>query len=434
MRKFLLIINCYTCIHIFQLFQSLDEIMGCDDIEEIVTTSHQQPSQTEDIDAKLTIWKPKVLSALTYKTYLNPLHEHLATKAESLTSLNSLYGDHPSHEIDFEIKETMAITISSWYTEYRLSNPSEDHRAKRRDLDYPIAVLLPVLIELIFPPQEIEDIIEIPSPPKQDSSQLVPYPAWGYNNILQTNTCSIDNIFAIISSNQATIINSLKLIGTTPAETKFHHIFDLAAGCKFEELRDIVAKEIGLKILVDSFGLIKSYDFFASEGYFIEYLRTKGLCNERYITNFKCHQCFNTFDTISFDRFHKGNIESSVNRHLTPCKCKSCGSSTAIFERLSGHFKSIPVLLPIELGHITMKDFSVSKIDQHFTISHDQRTLQYNLAGFTICTSKHFYSILNNNGQLYKYDGLRNPLTEPWDYDTFVGSINTVFYLLHFSD
>ena len=85
MRKFLLIINCYSCIHIFQLFQSLDEIMTCDDIEEIVTTSRQQPSQTEDIDAKLTIWKPKVLSALTHKTYLNPLHEHLATKAESLT-------------------------------------------------------------------------------------------------------------------------------------------------------------------------------------------------------------------------------------------------------------------------------------------------------------------------------------------------------------
>ena len=212
--------------------------MSCDDIEETVTTSHQQPSQTEDIDAKLTIWKPKVFSVLTHKTYLNHFHEHLATKSESLTSLNSLYGDHPSHEIDFEIKETMAITISSWYTEYRLSNPPENHRAKRRDLDYPIAVLLPVLIEFIFPPQEIEDIIEIPSPPKQDSSQLVPYPAWGgeYNNILQTNTCSIDNIFAIISSNQATIINSLKLIGTTPSETKFHHIFDLAAGCKFEEL------------------------------------------------------------------------------------------------------------------------------------------------------------------------------------------------------
>ena len=114
----MLIINCYTCIHIFQLFQSLDEIMSCDDIEEIVTTSHPQPSHMEDIDAKLTIWKPKVLSTLSYKIYLHPLHEHLATKAESLTSLNSLYGDHPSDKIDLEIKETMAITISSWYTAY----------------------------------------------------------------------------------------------------------------------------------------------------------------------------------------------------------------------------------------------------------------------------------------------------------------------------
>ena len=50
MRKFLLIINCYICIHIFQLFQSLDEIMSCDNIEEIVTTSHQQ---TKGIGAKL---------------------------------------------------------------------------------------------------------------------------------------------------------------------------------------------------------------------------------------------------------------------------------------------------------------------------------------------------------------------------------------------
>ena len=162
MRKFLLIINCYTCIHIFQLFQSLDEIMSCDDIEKIVTTSHQQPSQTEDTDAKLTIWKLKVLSALICKTYLNPLHEHLTTKAESLTSSNSLYSD-PSTRSILKLKRQMAISMSSWYTEYRLSNPPENHRAKRRDFDHPIAVLF----------------------------------------------------------------------GTTPAETKFHHIFELAAGCKF---------------------------------------------------------------------------------------------------------------------------------------------------------------------------------------------------------
>ena len=41
-----------------------------------------------------------------------------------------------------------------------------------------------------------------------------------------------------------------------------------------------MTKEIGLEILVDQSGWIKSYDFFASEDYFIEYLRTKDLCNE----------------------------------------------------------------------------------------------------------------------------------------------------------
>ena len=135
-------------LYIFPIISSLDAIMSCDDIEEIVTTSHEQSSQTEDIDAKLTIWEPKVLSFQQ-----NPLHEHHATEAESLRSLNSQYGDHPSHEIDFKNIET--ITISSWYTEYRLSNPPENHRAKRRDFDYPIVVLLPVLIKLIFPPEEI---------------------------------------------------------------------------------------------------------------------------------------------------------------------------------------------------------------------------------------------------------------------------------------
>ena len=139
---------------------------------------------------------------------INPLQEKLATKAELLTTLNSLYCHHPSDEIHFE-----------------------SHQAKRRDLDYPIAVLLPVIIQLVFSQKNVEYIIQIPSPREQNSSQLVPYHALGgeYNDILQTNTCSMDNIIAIISSNITTIINSLKLIGTTPAETNFHKIFQMGA-------------------------------------------------------------------------------------------------------------------------------------------------------------------------------------------------------------
>ena len=81
---------------------------------------------------------------------------------------------------------------------------------------------------------------------------------------------------------------------------------------------------------------------FGSEGYFVNYLRTKDLCNDKYFTNFKCHQCTNTFDTmskISSIGSVTDNIESAVNRHLISCKCKSCGSTTTIFDRLSGQFE-----------------------------------------------------------------------------------------------
>ena len=54
----------------------------------------------------------------------------------------------------------MAITISNWYREYRTSYPPEIHQAGRRDLDYPLAVLLPVIMELIFPPV-VEDSINL---------------------------------------------------------------------------------------------------------------------------------------------------------------------------------------------------------------------------------------------------------------------------------
>ena len=68
--------------------------------------------------------------------------------------------------------------------------------------------------------------------------------------------------------------------------------------------------------------------------------------------------------------------------------------------------------LPIEPRvHITMKDFSVSIIDQQFIASiiprwskYPGQKIRYKLADFSICTQKHFYAILTNNGQYHKYD------------------------------
>ena len=109
------------------------------------------------------------------------------------------------------------------------------------------------------------------------------------------------------------------------------------------------------------------------------------------------------------------NLESSINSKLIPIKCKSCGSSEAICKRLSGHFQIIQILLTVEIGQILprKKQVLISNINQQFTISHHQQTLQYILAGFSILVNDHFYFILCNNGQFYKFDSIKDPTVEP---------------------
>ena len=417
--------------------------------EETFDSQEQLLSETEKeiLDNKFNDIKPQVLTSLLNNTYLTDLHGTLATKAQSLTSLTTLYDHHPSTSINYITKEYIAITVTRWYNEYRNSHPSESQLEKRRDYDYPLAVLFPVVIELIFPKEsEIITIESTPSSPSEnlasateDSLQSITFPKWEgeYNNILQLNTCPVDNIVAILSLNQDKIINSLKIIGTTPSTCKFHQIYSLVASKKFDELREYIASHIGLKIIYQS--LVKCYDFFGSEGNIIKFLRTLDLCNDRYISTFKCHQCSNTFNTTCMLGTIGSvitNLESSVSRKLLPSKCKSCGSTNSIFERQSGQFKSIPTLLTVEIGHLPNidKQLAISYIDKHFTIGHDHQTLHYQLVGFSILLRNHFYSILYDNEKFYRYDGMRTPTTEAWDCDNFPGTLNTVFYLLHSSD
>ena len=112
-----------------------------------------------------------------------------------------------------------------------------------------------------------------------------------------------------------------------------------------------------------------------AEGKIIDCLRKEDLCNDRYTTTFKCHQCSNTFNTrcmIGVIGNVRNNIESAVNRKLVPAKCKVCESTSAIFERQSGNFTSIPILLTFEIGHLhTLKQLAIPDIDRQFTISHN---------------------------------------------------------------
>ena len=306
------------------------------------------------LHATLNTLKPQVLTANNNRTDLSSLYKTLATKAESTTSLKSLYDYHPSTELDSETKETIAITTGNWYKEYCLIHPCDDSIQVRKDYDYPL--LLPVVIQLIAI-EQVGETITIdtnPSPPDhlntdtQIASLPITYPICGreHNHITQSNTCSLDNIIAILSSKKANILDALNLIGISLTEPNITNWFKQAASNKFDELRDYLAKQLGLQINYDATVLIRSYDFFGSEGTIIQLLRSEELCNDKYTAIFKWHHYIKTFNTtcmIGTIGSVITNLESSINSKIIPTKCKSCGSSEAICERLSGHFQIIPM-------------------------------------------------------------------------------------------
>ena len=59
-------------------------------------------------------------------------------------------------------------------------------------------------------------------------------------------------------------------------------------------------------------------------------------------------------------------------------------------------------------------------------INHDQQIIYYKFPDLP-SVPKNFYAILAKKELYRNCRGLRSPLTELWDYDTFVGSINTEF-------
>ena len=210
-------------------------------IEEIYPCEERKREEEEEetLKRQLTTLKPQVISSLTNQTYLSTLHKKLAVLAESLTNLNSLYSYHPSTDLNFNTKETIAIEVANWYTEYRNCHPSKCELNERRERNYPLAVLLPVVIDLVTSKLVITiDSPPTPTPsPSEDPLHSITYPKWqgSYNDTFQDNTCPIDNILAILSLNQTTILNALNLIGVIPADTKFHRILSLLEDNKHDE-------------------------------------------------------------------------------------------------------------------------------------------------------------------------------------------------------
>ena len=126
------------------------------------------------------------------------------------------------------------------------------------------------------------------------------------------------------------------------------------------------------------------------------------------------------------------NLDTSINARIMPLKCGICHSATSILEKIGGYFKSIPVLLSIEVGHLPRhtKTLSAEDIDTSFVIYQNESQLTYRLAGYSVLIGNHFYSFIPINGEIHKFDGMLTPKIQKWSSNNFPGVLNTVFYIL----
>ena len=263
-----------------------------------------------------------------------------------MKNLDSLFPYHPAPIINIEFKQQIGHAVGEWYDEFRRSKFGNDISMDKKERDYPFAVLYPVVVMLTFPQEEF--LVDLDSPIKSKSEpevvekQYIPYqdlklPRWGgsYNNISQRNTCSLDNVLAILSIFKGNITQSFSVIGTSPTEAKFHPLMSLISDYDFDQLRNLIATEIGLQTTRENFSEI--YDFHGSEGTLIIYLKIINLCNDKYISTFHCHLCEKNFNwgcMIGSIGCIITNLEYSICAKLLAARCQHCQTT------ITDNFKS----------------------------------------------------------------------------------------------
>ena len=243
-------------------------MFGCDR-RKFGRSERAEYNDTRNTRKRLNSLKPEVISALHAGTYMTPFHRKLATKAHSL-KLDILYSYHPRPEISTEFKQQVRHCVSLWYDEYRKSEFGKNIPRYQWERDYPFIVLLPVIMMMLFPKVVIQFELESPLESKSENSVhrrrlSLTNMEWGvYNNILQNNTCPLDNITAILSHFKEKMTESCRILETTPSETKFHHLMTLVNEFNFDKLRYFIANKIGIQTIYSD--LIEKYNFYGSEG------------------------------------------------------------------------------------------------------------------------------------------------------------------------
>ena len=220
--------------------------------------------------------------------------------------------------------------------------------------------LIPVVLMLTFPQEEFVVYLDTPTESKYESDviekeyvsyQDVRLHRWGgsYNNIIQKNTCALDNI--LLSIFKENITKSYPVIGTTPTEAKFHPFMSLISEYDFDKLRNLITKEIGLQTTHEHFN--EYLRFSRPQSNLINYLKNINLCNDKYNTTFHFHLCEKNFNwrcMIGSIGCIITNLEYSICAKLLSSRCQHCQTTiTDNFERLSSESISISPLLTIEI-------------------------------------------------------------------------------------
>ena len=130
-----------------------------DDIE-VVSTSHQEPSQTEIIDARSYMETSSNISS--YQLYLAFFHSMKSSQQSWIADVFEfpLFLSHTT-ELILKIKEVMVIQSATGSRNIAHAILLKTIKTKEGELGYPLAVLLPVINDLTFPP--VEDSIKLPS-------------------------------------------------------------------------------------------------------------------------------------------------------------------------------------------------------------------------------------------------------------------------------
>ena len=254
--------------------------------------------------------KPKLMTALNEGSYLSDLHKFLDEKSKYLP-----YGDlityHPETLFDYTFKERAACLVPQWYDEYLVSTKIDISDTHRRD--YPLTVLLPVILEYIASAQVmyVDSVIEDTATSLEviSSSNVEPEndlstssymfenlcPVWQgeFNDILHLNTCSIDNVFSLLSLYRSKIeeANDFTGISQNP-EVKL--LFELISAQQFDKLRDHIAKLIDIPVTYYNV-IVKKYDFYGSESSIIKLLRDFCISNDTYSSSLQCYNCCDDF-------------------------------------------------------------------------------------------------------------------------------------------